>query len=82
MVSRAAKLCGMETELDAAAVRNMLAQFPDYMSSSEWARAALAFCYQEGILEQSQMNIRPLDAVTRAEVAQMLFNLLSSANLL
>lgn len=33
-------------------------------------------------LDQAELNIRPLEAVTRAEVAQMLFNLLSSANLL
>ena len=45
-------------------------------------RAPLAFCYQEKILDQAELNIRPLEAVTRAEVAQMLFNLLSSANLL
>lgn len=82
MVSRAAKLCGLETEMDNAAIRNMLAQFPDYMSTAEWARAPLAFCYQEKILNQAELNIRPLEAITRAEVAQMLFNLLSSANLL
>ena len=82
MVSRAAELCGMDTEMDTAAVRNMLAQFPDYMTSAEWARAQLAFCYREGILSQTELNIRPQDAVTRAEVAQMLFNLLSSAELL
>jgi len=82
MVSRAAKLCGLETEMDNAATRNMLAQFPDYMSTAEWARAPLAFCYQEKILNQAELNIRPLEAITRAEVAQMLFNLLSSANLL
>ena len=82
MVSRAAKLCGLETEMDNAATRNMLAQFPDYMGTAEWARAPLAFCYQEKILDQAELNIRPLEAVTRAEVAQMLFNLLSSANLL
>ena len=82
MVSRAAQLCGLETEMDTAAVRNMLAQFPDYMTSAEWARAQLAFCYQEGILSQTELNIRPQDAVTRAEVAQMIFNLLSSADLL
>ena len=59
MVSRAAKLCGLETEMDNAATRNMLAQFPDYMSTAEWARAPLAFCYQEKILNQAELNIRP-----------------------
>lgn len=82
MVSRAAALCGLDAEMDTAAVRNMLAQFPDYMTSAEWARVQLAFCYQEGILSQNELNIRPQDAVTRAEVAQMLFNLLGSADLL
>lgn len=82
MVARAAELCGLDTEMDAAAVRNTLAQFPDYMSSAEWARAQLAFCCQADILSQSELNLRPLDAATRAEVAQMLFNLLSGANLL
>ena len=82
MVSRAAKLCGLNPELDNAATRNMLAQFPDYMRTGEWARTPLAFCYKENILDQSELNIRPLEAVTRAEVAQMLFNLLSSAKLL
>lgn len=82
LVARAAELCGLDTEMDTAAVRNMLAQFPDYMTSAQWARAQLAFCYREGILSQSELNIRPQAAATRAEVAQMLFNLLSRANLL
>lgn len=82
MVARAAKLCGMNTDMDAAAVRNTLAQFGDYMSTSEWARPALAFCYQAEILDQSDLNVRPGEAVKRCEVAQMLFNLLESANLL
>lgn len=82
LVARAAELCGLDTEMDAAAVRNMLAQFPDYMTCAQWARTQLAFCCREGILSQSELNIRPQDAATRAEVAQMLFNLLSRANLL
>ena len=77
MVSRAAKLCGLETEMDNAATRNMLAQFPDYMGTAEWARAPLAFCYQEKILNQAELNIRPLEAITRAEVqCQSAVNLL------
>lgn len=82
MTARAAKLCGLETEMDAAAVRNMLAQFSDYTKSAEWARSALASCCQNGILDQSDLTVRPLDAVTRAEVAQMLYNMLGSAKLI
>lgn len=82
MVARAAALCGLDTEMETVAVRNMLAQFPDYMSAADWARQALAFCYRDAILDQSELNIRPLDAVTRAEIAQMLFNMLGKAELL
>ena len=82
MVSRAAKLCGVDTELDSAAVRNVLAQFSDYISVSDWARPGLAFCYREGILDHSALTIQPKAAVKRCEMARMLFNLLGTAQLL
>ncbi len=52
------------------------------MTTSEWAREGLAFCYQEDILDQSALEIRPTAAIKRCEIAQMLFNLLGSVNLL
>ena len=82
MVAAAAKLCGMDIERDAVQIRDALASFGDYTQSAQWARKYLAFCYNSGILDDSALNIEPLKAVTRAEVAQMLFNLLSEANLL
>ena len=63
-------------------MRNMLAQFGDYMRTAEWARPALAFCYQADILNQSDLDIRSGEAVKRCEVAQMLYNLLGAAELL
>ncbi|MCM1149004.1 MAG: S-layer homology domain-containing protein [Butyricicoccus sp.] len=82
MVARAARLCGMDTQLDTGAVRDVLAQFGDYVGTPEWARQGLAFCYQEGILDDSALNIRGDAVMKRGEIAQMLFNLLGSANLL
>ena len=82
MVAAAAKLCGMNIEADAVQIRDALASFGDYTQSAQWARKYLAFCYSYGILDDSALNIEPLKSVTRAEVAQMLFNLLSEANLL
>lgn len=82
MVARAAKLCGMDTAMDTAAIRDMLAQFGDYVTTSEWARESLAFCYNADILTQSELNIQPKVAIKRCEIAQMLFNLLGSAKLL
>ena len=82
MVARAAKLCGLDTELDAAAVRDALAQFTDYVTAGDWARQELAFCYRQGILDDSALTIQPLVPILRCEIAQMLYNLLGSAQLL
>lgn len=82
MVSQAAQLCGMDNQMADTAIRNMLAQFGDYTTSAQWARNALAFCYQEEILNQSALDIRPLQPITRSEIAQMIFNLLDRAKLL
>ena len=82
MVTRAAKLCGMNTEMDTLAIRDVLAQFFDYVKASDWSQSSLAFCYNEKILDDSVMDIKPKEAVTRAEIASMLYNMLSKANLL
>ena len=82
MVARAAKLCGMDTALSETAVRDILAQFGDYVTVADWARESVAFCYREGILDQSDLNVEPERAIRRGELAQMLYNMLGSAKLL
>lgn len=82
MVSRAAKLCGMEMITNEDGIRNTLAQFPDYITSSDWAMASLAFCYNESIFDKDETEVKPTAKVTRAEVAQMLYNMLEKAKLI
>jgi len=82
MIARAAKLCGMETDMDNGEIRNILAQFGDYVKSADWARSSLAFCYKQNILDQSELEIKPEALVSRCEIAQMIFNMLGLANLL
>lgn len=82
MVSRAARLCGLESSLDDSSVRDILAQFSDYPKISSWARKDMAFCYQIGILDSSSLTVQPRAAILRQEMAQMLHNLLGTANLL
>ena len=82
MVARAAKLCGLNTAVSASAIRDILAQFEDYVTVADWAMEAMAFCYDRGILDQSALEIQPTVAITRGEVARMLFNMLGKANLL
>ncbi|WP_419020509.1 S-layer homology domain-containing protein [Intestinimonas butyriciproducens] len=82
MVARAAKLCGMDTDLETYEILNVLAQFGDYVTIGEWARESMAFCYGEDILDQSDLDVEPKRAILRCEIAQMLYNLLGSAKLL
>jgi len=72
----------METAVTDGEVRDILAQFTDYITSSNWARPSLAFCYQKNILSQDDIDIRPKDAIKRYEVAKMLYSMLEAANLL
>lgn len=82
MVTKAAELCGMDTDYEAMPVRDILCQFTDYLKCSKWATAPLAFCYDSKIMDSSAMTIEPKTPIKRCEVAQMLFNMLSEAELL
>ena len=82
MVARAAKLCGMDTKLETYEIRNVLAQFGDYVTVADWAKESVAFCYSEDILDQSDLDVKPTRNILRCEIAQMLYNLLQKANLI
>lgn len=82
MTARAAKLCGMMTDYNEESTRNTLAEFPDYITVSDWAMSAMAFCYYEKLLDGSVMNIEPKTKITRAEMAQLLYNMLGKAKLI
>ena len=82
MVARAAKLCGLDTEMDAGATKDVIAQFGDYRSVASWAKESLAFCYYTNILDQSALKIEPTKAILRYEIAQMLYNMLVTAELI
>lgn len=82
MVARAAKLCGMKTDYTTMYIRDILSQFVDYVKCQSYSRSSLAFCYNEEILDSSVININPSENVTRAEIAQMIFNMLSKAKLI
>lgn len=82
MVARAAKLCGMHADIQSFEARNILSEFLDYVKASDWSQTALAFCYKEGILSNDVMDIKPKEFVTRAEIADMLYNMLLLAELI
>jgi len=82
MITRAARLCGMDTTLSELEVLNILAIFGDYRAAASWAWEAFAFCYREGILDDYEFYILPTAIISRSEVAEMLYRLLYMANLL
>jgi len=82
MVARAARLTGMDTDLGEVETLNLLAMFGDYRTAARWAWSSLAFCYREGILDDAEFYIQPLIAITRGEIAEMLYRMLGRANLL
>lgn len=82
LMSRLAGICGMTVSYDAAACRNVLSQFGDYAQCADWTLEGLAFCYDNGILDDSVLNIQPTQAVSRAEAASMFHALLDAALLL
>ena len=82
MVARAAELAGMNIAIDSMTTRDVLAQFTDYVTVFEWAKSSMAVCYNEGILSQDDMEILPKAAIKRCEIAEMLFRMLTSAELI
>ena len=80
MLARAAVLCGIDTDIPN--LRDILSQFIDYVKVPDWSEASLAFCYSSGILPDDAMEINHQEAVTRSEIAVMLYNLITLARLM
>ena len=82
MVARAAALCGLDTKMSNAEIRDVLSQFEDYVTVADWAMESMAFCYKKDVLSDSALKVEPKVQIQRSEIAQMLFNMLTVANLL
>ena len=82
MTVRAAKLCGLDTEIPESGINNILCDYMDYRTIASWATKAMAFCYANGVLDTSDMNAEPTRDILRGEVAEMLYRMLVLANLI
>ena len=82
MIFRAASLCGLNIALDDTAIRNILSPFTDYRSAAPWATEALAFCCYFGILDDSEIELKPKVHMLRGETADMVFLTLRKARLI
>jgi hypothetical protein len=66
MVARAAALCGMDTTVTVPA-------------TATWSSSGMAFCLKFGIIDTAD---EPLKAVTRSEMADMIYKMLRAAELI
>lgn len=78
MISRAAALCGLETEISEKAAITALKNLPDNSEIAPWATNSIAFCVRNGIVNDAE-RFYPNTAVTRGEVADMVYRMLQSA---
>ncbi len=81
MCTRAARLFCAAAKIKEKDILNILSQFDDYTSVSDWAREGMAFCYANGILKDDSMQINPYEFVSRGEIAYMIYNLLRIKNI-
>lgn len=70
MIKRAAALFGENTKTDLSC----LSGFSDYAEISDWSKEDVAYCINAGIVSRNN-TIKPREAVTRAEIAVMIYNL-------
>lgn len=82
MTVRAAKLCGLETEVSEAEQGDVLCDYMDYRTIASWAKEAMAFCYKYELLDTAAMDAEPKREILRCEVAEMLYRMLVLANLI
>ncbi len=76
MIAKSAVHLGHNTSMSSDETRNVLAQFTDYKTSSNWALESLAFCYSKNIMDQSSIHINPKTNILRKDVAEMLYRLI------
>ncbi len=75
MLYRAAKVLGYDTTEGGMAIR----EYSDYDAISDYAKPAMAWCVNAGLLSGENGRIDPAGAVTRAEAAAVLHRLCGDA---
>ncbi len=76
MLSRAATYLGLAENASSSEANDILSVYTDNEKASDWATKSLAFCISEGIIKEEGSAILPQKEVKRAEIAQMVYNLL------
>lgn len=82
MTERAGRLCGLSDTLTEAEVNSELSKYTDEKIVSTWAKSGVAYCSAMELLYDKHGVLSPQKAITRGEVAYILYHLLKGARLL
>jgi hypothetical protein len=83
MIARAMGITGLEVELTDGETDEVLEEFSDAMSSSDYAKSSIARCVRAGLVAgKSDKLIAPRDNITRAETAVIVRRLLQQSDLI
>ncbi len=82
ILAKAAELCAKGKEYSQEDAEFTLGQFDDGMDAAAWSAPSLAFCVDAGLFSSDTMDIRPGDGLTRAEAAQLTYQLMQLCELL
>ena len=82
MICRACALCKMNTVLSLNDSIDALNSFTDSGDISDWAKNQYAFCIKNNIFKAENNKLNPKQKITRAEVAQAIYNMLREAKML
>ena len=82
MTVRAAKLCGLDTGMSETQIARAMWGYTDFGKAASWAKEALAWCYGQGLLTAADKTINPTEDILRGEMADMLYRMLTLANLI
>ena len=83
MFARAMSITDLKANLKADEAKQLLAAFPAFEESSEWAKGSITDCIKAGIVSETvNKMISPKHNITRAEVAVIVRRLLQKSNLI
>ena len=83
MITRAAKITGLISQLKEGEAAGQLSVFKDATDLSSWSTESMAVCVKTGIISgKTSVTLAPKDFITRAEVATVVRRLLQKSNLI
>lgn len=82
MISRALKLCGVNTSISEDEKDEILKTYSDLETVSDWAKEFVATCIKYEIISDELTHINANEKIKRDEVAQMIYEMMSVSKLL